>query len=107
MLILAKRTVPGLIPEEEFPIGESYTINRNLARVAPLRLDAYDEAMPQLLPPTFLFRFSFPVWHLAEMPRDGKVLLGLPEECRLPEISALNGKVAPVEFRIAWNAEGL
>ena len=60
-----------------------------------------------LLPPCFLFRYSFPIRFEKALPRSGKKLLGLPENCALPDLSGLEGAKPFGELRIAWNRAGL
>lgn len=63
--------------------------------------------MPQLLPPTFLFRYSFPVKLEAKLPRRGAKLLGLSSEFALPELGSLDERPAMAEVRLGWNERGL
>ena len=63
--------------------------------------------MPPVVPPPFLFRYSFPVRYVADLPRGGKRLLDLPEECALPHVAALDGAARVGEVRLAWNTRGL
>ncbi len=65
---------------------------------------------PPLIPPQFLFRYSFAVQYVARMPRQGKSLLGLPASCAFPNLAALDGPAARAPagaLRLAWNAAGL
>lgn len=58
-----------------------------------------------LLPPRFLFRFSFtcpyrkPLWKEAG--------LALPDECRLPKLAELESSRNYAEVRCAWSEEGV
>jgi hypothetical protein len=63
--------------------------------------------MPQLLPPTFLFRYSFPVKYESSLPRRGEKLVGLSSEYALPELGSLDGRQRITEIRSAWNERGL
>lgn len=64
--------------------------------------------MTEIIPPIFLFRFTFPCRYLAAMPREQHDrLLDLPETYRLPHLSALNQQKTFGEVRLAWNEMGL
>ena len=71
--------------------------------------------MERLLPEPFLFRFAFPVQHVAKLPRKGKQPLALADECRLPDITELlsadEGQHVRgrrfADVRLAWNDGGL
>lgn len=63
--------------------------------------------MASLIPPQFLFRYTFPVVRLDRLPRRGKRLLKLPPECVLPDLSELSGSTPFAELRVAWNENGL
>ncbi len=63
--------------------------------------------MNQLLPHRFLFRYSFPVRHVAQVPRRGKSLLKLPAGCALPDFAELDSGKPFAEVRLAWNEAGL
>lgn len=63
--------------------------------------------MTALVPPEFLFRYTFPVQRIDRLPRRGKRLLNLPEECVLPSLADLSEQPRVGELRLAWNAEGL
>ena len=63
--------------------------------------------MPPLLPHRFLFRYRIPVRHVAALPRRGQKLVDLPEECRIPDFSALDGAAGFADLRAAWNANGV
>jgi hypothetical protein len=61
-----------------------------------------------LLPQAFWFRLSMPCRRVDGIPKTGKGrLLDLPDSCRLPQTSALDGKPAWAEVRVAWNPAGL
>jgi len=63
--------------------------------------------MPEVVPHPFLFRFSFPVRRLDDVPKRGKRLLNLGSEFALPDLSELQGARPTGELRMAWNDEGL
>ncbi|MBX3440062.1 MAG: hypothetical protein KF861_21405 [Planctomycetaceae bacterium] len=63
--------------------------------------------MSPLLPPEFLFRYSFTAKHVSGLPRRGKTLLNLPAECTLPNFAGLESQPAFGDVRIAWNDRGL
>lgn len=63
--------------------------------------------MTALVPPEFLFRYSFPVQHIQNLPRRGKRLLNLPAECTLPSLAILANRTDFGEVRLAWNDRGL
>lgn len=61
-----------------------------------------------LIPHRFLFNVAFPCAYLPGLPvEDGDDLLDLPEQCRLPNLVALDGQEPFVEARCAWNEGGL
>jgi len=61
-----------------------------------------------LIPPSFLFRLSYPCLHVPGFPRiDGDDLLGLPAKCALPESMRLTSKPGFAEVRVAWNEAGV
>lgn len=64
--------------------------------------------MNQIIPPSFAFRFAFPVPHAEGIPRRGKHLLGLGDEHRLFRPGTKFGsEVSPVSVFAAWNENGL
>jgi len=63
--------------------------------------------MSSLVPPRFLFRYSFPVQYNAKLPSDGRRLLGLPEGCILANPALVDGSPTFGELRLAWNENGL
>lgn len=63
--------------------------------------------MNQVVPPGFLFRWSFAAVHLAELPHQSGRLLNLPAKCRLPSFSELDSKRDFADVRVAWNANGI
>lgn len=75
------------------------------ASVSPLRT----QTMSQVVPAAFTFRFSFPIQQVPSLPKSGKRLLALSEECRVPwPGESLLGPVAgELDLRAAWNARGL
>lgn len=60
-----------------------------------------------LVPSPFLFRFTLPVLRVDRLPRADAPLLELPEQCRIPFPSVLDGIELWSELRIAWNPHGL
>jgi hypothetical protein len=60
----------------------------------------------QLVTPSFLFRWSFPVVQVASIPNRAGRLLELPESCRLPTVAELDGLRTFADVRLAWNAQG-
>ena len=63
--------------------------------------------MPAVVPPSFLFRYSFPVRRADNLPRKGAPLLGLGEEFTLPDLAALSESPRFAELRMAWNPGGV
>lgn len=63
--------------------------------------------MSALLPPEFLFRYTFSATHVSGLPRRGKRLLNLPSDCTLANLAGLTGRPDFGEIRIAWNERGL
>ncbi len=64
--------------------------------------------MNQIIPPTFAFRFAFPVSHAAEIPRRGKRLLDLSDEHRLFRPGAdFSPHECPISVFCGWNNSGL
>lgn len=63
--------------------------------------------MTQILPHRWLFRFSIPIRHVVDLPREGDELLALPSTCALPDFGALDAAPRFGEVRVAWNAVGL
>lgn len=62
--------------------------------------------MNQLVTPSFLFRWSFPVPQIPSLPNRTGRLLNLPDNCRLPSVSELDSRRDFADVRLAWNAEG-
>ncbi len=60
-----------------------------------------------LVPPQFLFRYSFPVLRRDELPKKGRALLDLPPACALAAPSVLTGVREFADLRVAWNPRGL
>ena len=61
-----------------------------------------------LLPQAFWFRLAIPCTRIDELPRkDAKRGLDLPESCRVPQTSLLDGREPWAEARVAWNPRGL
>lgn len=63
--------------------------------------------MTALVPPEFLFRYSFPVQHIKGLPRRGKRLLNLPRECTLPSVAELAQRSDFGRVQVAWNDRGI
>ena len=61
-----------------------------------------------LLPQAFWFRLAVPCRRVDGLPHaGGKRLLDLPEGCRVPQTSRLDGKEPWAEVRVAWSPQGL
>lgn len=65
--------------------------------------------MNQVVPAALTFRFAFPVCQVPALPKSGKRLLALSEDCRVPwPGEALIGPAAgTLDLRMAWNPRGL
>ena len=63
--------------------------------------------MSQLVPPRFLFRWSFLVRRNDSVPHQSGRLLGLPEDCRIPSLAELDSSPGFADVRLAWNDGGL
>jgi hypothetical protein len=62
----------------------------------------------ELIPGRFLFRMAYACRYLKKIPADdGDHLLDLPDECRIDNFAAADGKTNYADFRIAWNEFGL
>lgn len=64
--------------------------------------------MSSVIPATFSFRFAMPVQRVDALPRRGKRLLKLSDDCRLfwPG-SDLSENSSPLQLSMAWNPKGL
>lgn len=64
--------------------------------------------MNSVIPATFSFRFALPLQRIDALPRKGKQLLKLTDDCRLfwPG-SDLNAGKQPLKLSAAWNPKGL
>jgi hypothetical protein len=60
--------------------------------------------MTAVVPPRFLFRWSFPVRYFAT---DNDPLADLPESHTLPSLSGLDGQSEFAAWRLGWNERGL
>ena len=60
-----------------------------------------------LIPNRFLFRVAFPCRYVAEIPRDGDVLLDLSEECRIDNFADMDERENFADVRLAWNDDGI
>lgn len=63
--------------------------------------------MNQLVTPSFLFRWSFPIRLIPSLPHKTGRLLELPNECRIPSVTELDSQRDFADVRLAWNAHGL
>jgi hypothetical protein len=63
--------------------------------------------MSQLVTPSFLFRWSFPVVKIPSLPNRAGRLLDLPDNCSFPSLSELDSRRDFANVRLAWNSEGL
>jgi hypothetical protein len=63
--------------------------------------------MSQLLPASFLFRYTFTVPRVEGIPRRGKRLVNLPPACTVPSLAELDGRRDFAELRVGWNERGL
>lgn len=63
--------------------------------------------MSQLVPPRFLFRWSFPVRRFDHRLAPAGRLLGLPEDYRIPSLSELDSSANFADVRMAWTDEGI
>jgi hypothetical protein len=64
--------------------------------------------MAEVIPPIFLFRFTFPCRYRSFEPRaQTERLLDLQAEYTLPHLGELNRQKTFAEVRVAWNEEGL
>lgn len=64
--------------------------------------------MTSVIPAAFTFRFALPAPRVDAIPRRGKRLLKLPNECRLqtPTLDS-SESVPPVSLSVAWNENGI
>jgi hypothetical protein len=61
-----------------------------------------------LVPAAFLLRVSYPCRHVKEIPReDDDRLLELPEDCRLPDFTAMDSQRRFADVSLGWNELGL
>lgn len=63
--------------------------------------------MSQLVPPRFLFRWSFPTRKIGNLPHQSGRLLNLPETCRVPSLGELDSTPNFADVRLAWSDAGL
>ncbi len=63
--------------------------------------------MSQLVPPRFLFRWSFPVRNLGDVPHRSGRLLELPESHRIPSLGELDAVPGFADVRLVWNDSGV
>ena len=62
--------------------------------------------MNQIVPSTFLFRWSFVARKIDKLPRSTGRLLDLPDECLLPSLGELDQRSEFAHVKLAWNEEG-
>lgn len=62
--------------------------------------------MNQVVPPRFLFHWSFSARQIDSLPNKGKRLLDLPDDCELPSLSELERQTDFASVRLAWNDRG-
>jgi len=62
--------------------------------------------MNQVVPPSFLFRWSFVAKRIEKLPASSGRLLGLPDECALPSLGELEQKRDFAKVNLAWNDRG-
>lgn len=60
----------------------------------------------QIVPPRFLFRFSFAAKKIVNLPRRSGKLLDLPEICLLPSLAELDHQTDFAHVKLAWNEKG-
>ena len=63
--------------------------------------------MHQVVPPSFLFRWSFVAKRIDKIPVLSGPLLGLPDECELPAVGELDQKQSFAKVKLAWNNRGI
>lgn len=62
--------------------------------------------MNQVVPPRFLFRWSFIAPRITNIPRTTGRLLELPDECVLPSLGEFDSRVDFARIKCAWNDDG-
>lgn len=63
--------------------------------------------MTALVPPEFLFRYTFGIRRVERLPRRGRQLLNLPQDCRVPSLAEVSGRPEYGVLSMAWNDNGL
>lgn len=63
--------------------------------------------MNQIVPPRFLFRWSFVAQRIEGIPHAKGRLLDLPEECALPSLSEIDSRRDFACLKLGWNDAGL
>lgn len=63
--------------------------------------------MSSLLPPRFLFRWSFLIQKMNPLPNSTGRLLGLPACCRFPSLEELDKSPDFADLRMAWSEAGI
>ncbi len=62
--------------------------------------------MNQIVPPRFLFRWSFNARKVEKIPRSSGRLLDLPDDCQLPSLAELDQSAEFAGVKLAWNPQG-
>lgn len=68
--------------------------------------DSERALLNQIVPPRFLFRWSFTAPRIPNLPRPSGRLLDLPDECLLPCLSDLDNRPEFAKVKLAWNNDG-
>lgn len=63
--------------------------------------------MAAVVPHRFLFRYAFQVKRGTRLPKKGRRLLNLPDDCILPDVGSLDELEVYAQLRAAWNPSGL
>lgn len=63
--------------------------------------------MSQIIPPRFLFRWSFAIPYCPEWPGPVKACPPLPAYCRVPQFTEFDGEAPFADLYLAWNDAGL
>lgn len=63
--------------------------------------------MNQIIPPRFLFRWSFAIHKITGIPAKKGRLLDLPDTCLLPSLAELEQQQDFASVKLAWNDSGL
>ncbi|OYW24671.1 MAG: hypothetical protein B7Z55_01500 [Planctomycetales bacterium 12-60-4] len=73
---------------------------------ASTRLEADSTAMTHVVPPRFLFRWSFPVPYCAEWPGSDREGRQLPVACRLQQLDEFDAGSRFADLYVGWNEAG-